>query len=111
MVPAGGHNILEPAVFGKPIVFGPYMENFLEIADLFVRRSAAIQVSSATVLQDELVGLMADPVRRARVGDAARVLLEEEKGARVKTLAAITELLPSDRPSVGHHSEEIRAAP
>ena len=111
LVPAGGHNILEPAVFGKPIVFGPYMENFLEIADLFVRRSAAIQVSSATVLQDELVGLMADPVRRARVGDAARVLLEEEKGAQVKTLAAITELLPFDRSSVGHHSEKIRTVP
>ena len=68
-------------------------------------------MSSATVLQDELVGLMADPVRRACVGDAARVLLEEEKGAQVKTLAAITELLPFDRSSVGHHSEKIRTVP
>ena len=108
LVPAGGHNILEPAVFGKPIVFGPYMENFLEIADLFLRRSAAIQVSSATVLQDEVVDLMVDPERRARVGDAARLLVEEEKGARVKTLAAITELLPPERPGLGHQSSKIR---
>ena len=108
LVPAGGHNILEPAVFGKPIVFGPYMENFLEISELFLRRSAAIQVSSASFLQNEMVGLMADPVRCARVGDAARLLVEEEKGARIKTLAAIVELLPSENPNLGHHNSKIR---
>ncbi|MDX1390703.1 MAG: 3-deoxy-D-manno-octulosonic acid transferase, partial [Acidobacteriota bacterium] len=46
LVPAGGHNILEPAVFGKAIVFGPYMDNFREIASLFIDRGAAVQVAS-----------------------------------------------------------------
>src|SRR5207342_2160368 len=40
----GGHNILEPAAFGKPVVFGPHMQNFKEIADAFISNGAAIQV-------------------------------------------------------------------
>ena len=43
LVPTGGHNVLEPAVFGKPIVFGPHMENFREIADAFVTDGAGVQ--------------------------------------------------------------------
>ena len=44
LVDTGGHNILEPAVFGKPIVFGPHMQNFKEIAEAFVAHDAAVQV-------------------------------------------------------------------
>ena len=44
LVDQGGHNILEPAVFGKAIVFGPYMQNFAEIARAFLDNDAAIQV-------------------------------------------------------------------
>ena len=44
LVDHGGHNILEPAIFGKPIVFGPHMQNFKEIADAFLANGAAVQV-------------------------------------------------------------------
>ena len=44
LVDAGGHNILEPAMFGKPIVFGPHMQNFAEIAEVFLTNRAALQV-------------------------------------------------------------------
>src|SRR6185503_9779359 len=44
LVPAGGHNILEPAAHGKAIMFGPYMHNFQEIADTFLANGAAIKV-------------------------------------------------------------------
>jgi len=47
-VPAGGHNILEPAVAGKAVVVGPHMENFQEIADQFRSESAMVQVASPT---------------------------------------------------------------
>ena len=47
LVPLGGHNILEPAVHGKPIVFGPHMENFAEIAGAFLANGAAVQVRTA----------------------------------------------------------------
>lgn len=94
LVDAGGHNILEPAVFGKPIVFGPHMENFSEIAETFLAHAAAVQVTSADELGRVLADLAADPVRRASLGAAARALVEANRGAGARTLSAIDELLP-----------------
>ena len=100
LIAAGGHNILEPAVFGKPIVFGPHMENFAEIAETFLANGAAVQVRSGRELDEVLMSLMNDPVRRARLGAAARALIDTNRGARQKTLAVLTELLPPhDRPA------------
>jgi 3-deoxy-D-manno-octulosonic-acid transferase len=82
-------------VYGKPIMFGPHMQNFAEIAEAFVRNGAAIQVRSDRELEEALVSLMTDPVRRARLGAAARALVEANRGAKEKTLAAIAEVLPS----------------
>ncbi len=90
----GGHNILEPALFGKPIVFGPHMQNFQEIADAFLANGAAIQVHGDRELEDTLRTLVTDPVRRARLGAAARALVEANRGAKDKTLAVISGLLP-----------------
>ncbi len=90
----GGHNILEPAIFGKPIVFGPYMRNFKEIADAFLGNDAAIQVQTERELNTTLLGLVTDPVRRARLGAAARALVEANRGAKTKTLDVIRELMP-----------------
>ena len=94
LVSAGGHNILEPAIFGKPIVFGPHMENFAEIAEEFLVNGAAVQVRFDRELDEAIVSLMSDPVRRARLGAAARALVEANRGAKEKTLAVITALLP-----------------
>ena len=52
LVDAGGHNILEPAVFGKPIVFGPHMQNFAEIARAFLENGAAVQVRAGARARD-----------------------------------------------------------
>ena len=98
LVPAGGHNILEPAVHGRPIIFGPHMDNFAEIADAFLTKGAAIQVRTDRELEDAVVSLMADPVRRMRLGAAARALVEANRGARIKTMMAITQVLPPDDP-------------
>jgi len=94
LVPTGGHNILEPAVYGKPIVFGPHMENFSEIADAFVSNGAAVQVRGEWEFDDAVLSLMNDPVRRARLGAAAKALVDANRGARDKTLAVIAQLLP-----------------
>ena len=91
----GGHNILEPAVFGKPIVFGPHMQNFKEIADTFLANGAAVQVGSDAELDETLIALATDPVRRARLGAAARALVEANRGAKGKTLAVIADLMPA----------------
>ena len=90
----GGHNILEPAIFGKPIIFGPHMQNFREIAEVFVLNDAAIQVHTERELDDAILSLVRDPVQRARLGAAARALVEANRGAKDKTLAVLGELLP-----------------
>jgi 3-deoxy-D-manno-octulosonic-acid transferase len=100
LVPLGGHNILEPAVHGKPIVFGPHMENFAEIAHAFLANGAAVQVRTARDLEDVVVELMADPVRRARLGAAARALVDANRGAKDTTLKVLAELLPPAPPAV-----------
>ncbi|MFN8059934.1 MAG: 3-deoxy-D-manno-octulosonic acid transferase [Vicinamibacterales bacterium] len=94
LVDAGGHNILEPAVFGKPILFGPYMQNFREIAESFLSRDAAVQVASGRELVGALERLAGDPVRRAQLGAAARALVEENRGASGRTLDHLVKLLP-----------------
>ena len=91
----GGHNILEPAIFGKPIVFGPHMRNFKEIADAFLANDAAIQVQSERELEAVMLALVTDPVRRARLGAAARALVEANRGAKTNTLEVIARLLPA----------------
>jgi len=94
LVDQGGHNILEPAVYGKPVVFGPYMQNFAEIAATFVDQHAAIQVASASELPGIVLRLIGDPVERARLGAAARALVDANRGATPRTLDAIAALLP-----------------
>ena len=84
LVDQGGHNILEPAMFGKPIVFGPHMQNFQEIADAFLTNGAAMQVQSERELDEALLTLVTDPVRRARLGAAARALVEANRGAKTR---------------------------
>ena len=97
----GGHNILEPALHGKPILFGPHMENWIEIAETFVANGAAIRVHSDRELEDAIVDLTGDPVRRARLGAAARALIDANRGAKDRTLAVIAGLLPERaRPAV-----------
>jgi 3-deoxy-D-manno-octulosonic-acid transferase len=97
LVAAGGHNILEPALYGKPIVVGPYMENFAEITEAFLANAAAVQVRSPGEFEEAVLSLMSDPVRRARLGAAARALVETNRGAKDRTLAIFTELIPQDR--------------
>jgi 3-deoxy-D-manno-octulosonic-acid transferase len=98
LVPTGGHNILEPAVYGRPVVFGPSMSNFAEIAELFLTHGAAVQVRSEHELEEMLITLMSDSVRRASLGAAARALVDANRGATDRTLDVLTSLLP--RPAV-----------
>jgi 3-deoxy-D-manno-octulosonic-acid transferase len=77
------------------------MQNFQEIADAFVTNGAAMQVQSERELDEALLNLATDPVRRARLGAAARALVEANRGAKTKTLAVIADLLPAVRGSSG----------
>ena len=94
LVPTGGHNILEPAVYGKPILFGPHMQNFREIAEAFLVDGAALQVSSPEALEATLAELLADARRRERLGLAARAIIDANRGAGERTLTTIAAVLP-----------------
>ena len=92
--PAGGHNVLEPAVAGKAVVVGPHMENFQEIADEFRGADALVQVASPAELGGAVASLLADPERRRALGERARALVVRNQGAVAATVEALAELLP-----------------
>lgn len=93
LVPTGGHNMLEPAYWGKAILFGPHMENFRDIAQLFLKRNAAVQVSDPGDLGRCLVELLSAPERRQQLGKAARQVLDEQRGATERVLQVLVEQL------------------
>lgn len=93
LVPAGGHNILEPAWFAKPPVFGPSMENFRDMAAQFLKARAAVQVTSGQQLGKVWVQLIEDSTHRERMGQAARELSERNRGATTRSLERIATVL------------------
>ena len=99
LVPVGGHNVIEAAAWGRPVVFGPHMQNFAEVAELFLANGAARQVGASTELEPALAGLLADPRRRAAMGAAARSVVEANRGAAARSLAEIAAVLPPPGPS------------
>jgi 3-deoxy-D-manno-octulosonic-acid transferase len=102
LVPSGGHNILEPAWFGQPPVFGASMENFQEMADQFLDGHAAVQVASAQSLGKVWTQLIESVPLRERLGTAAREIAARNRGATNRTLDRIAPLLqqrPKGNPS------------
>jgi 3-deoxy-D-manno-octulosonic-acid transferase len=94
LVPTGGHNILEPAAFGRAILFGPHMQNFKEIAATFLEQRAAIEVRDEWELEAAFRELLSDAARRGALGRAAQAIVDGNHGARARTLDAIAALLP-----------------
>jgi len=90
LVEAGGHNILEPAAFGKVPVFGPSMVNFAEIAARFLQAGAAIQVESPEDAGVEWIHLLKQPEKMKRMGDAAKQLIESSRGSLDRTMAEVS---------------------
>ena len=93
LVPSGGHNILEPAAFGKIPVFGPSMENFAEIASRFVSADAAVQVESPEDVGVAWIEFFRDPQRMKKMSESARNLVEGSRGATDRATEEIAKLL------------------
>ncbi len=89
MVPTGGHNILEPAALGLPIVYGPHIFNFYAINELFMQYQAAQQVADSDTLQQVLHELLADEKRAGEMGERARQLIEQNSGALDKMMTLL----------------------
>lgn len=99
LVPKGGHNILEPAFYARPVIVGPHMENFREIASEFTRSDALITLQGANdceltaALSDKLSELLTDPEEAQRFGDNARQVVSDNRGATDKTVEIIASLM------------------
>ena len=93
LVASGGHNILEPAQFGRPPVFGPHMENFKQMAEAFLDAKAGAQVTSGNALGTVWMQLIQNTEMREHVGAAAKALAESNRGATARTLEKIEAVL------------------
>lgn len=93
LVPTGGHNLLEPASRAIPILFGPYMDNFQEIAALALEYGAGVQVSNQDELQDAAADFLATPELRNVVGNNGIKLLRYSGGAVERHLSMLQEVL------------------
>jgi 3-deoxy-D-manno-octulosonic-acid transferase len=92
LMPYGGHNILEPAYWSKPVIFGPYMENF-PVAGEFLQRSAARVVRESNSAAQTVIELAGDADRANDMGRRARTIVDANTGAAKKAVVLIRSLL------------------
>lgn len=93
LVAVGGHNPLEAAALARPVVFGPNMFNFAEIADLFLQHGAGIQVEDQKELEEVLQRLLDDSVLRDQYGKQGIKLVEQNRGALGRVIAMVEQLI------------------
>ncbi|HTR27035.1 MAG TPA: 3-deoxy-D-manno-octulosonic acid transferase [Terriglobales bacterium] len=92
LVPRGGHNILEPAMFGVPVVTGNHYENFRDIVDFFLSRNA-VRVVGMAELALVFMELIDNADERMKLGRNALAALESQRGATARTISALKELM------------------
>lgn len=93
LVPHGGHNVLEAAAWGVPVIAGPYMFNFSDVSERMLEAGAMLQLEDISDLGGALSMLMKDQHRRAQMSLAGKQVVAENRGAREQLLGIIDELL------------------
>jgi len=99
LVPIGGHNLLEPAALGLPVLTGPHHFNGKDIARLMLDQGAALQVGNAQELAAALARLLADPQERRRIGAIGRHIVESNRGSVARLLELIEPWLTAPAPN------------
>src|SRR5437899_1839109 len=95
LVPRGGHNILEPALYGVPIVTGNHYENFRDVVNFFSRRNA-VRIVGVAELPVVFVELVENSNERTTLGRNALAALESQRGATARTVSALLRLMGED---------------
>jgi 3-deoxy-D-manno-octulosonic-acid transferase len=81
LIPIGGHNLLEPASFGKPVLFGPHTDNFVLMSQLLIEAGGGRRVRNGEDLFETVKGLLSDPKQSDRMGRKAKGFVETSRGA------------------------------
>ncbi|MDT8879060.1 lipid IV(A) 3-deoxy-D-manno-octulosonic acid transferase [Halomonas saccharevitans] len=96
LVPIGGHNLLEPAALGVPVLTGPELANFLDVAEVMREAEALVEVADGEALSDALGRLFTDTPERRRLAAAGRGVVTANRGALDRTLIGLGRLLPAE---------------
>ena len=94
---SGGHNIIEPAIFGKPVLYGDHLDNFRSVSEDFRDADAGAPLADDSELEPALRRLLESPQERGELGARARKLVEQKRGAVARTIDVLDALLPSPR--------------
>jgi len=89
LVKTGGHNIIEPASWKKPVFFGPYMFNFREISRMFLEKEAGVMVTDAGGLASRIKDILKSPLTSKQMAERAYDLIAVNKGATQRNIEAI----------------------
>ncbi len=89
----GGHNLLEPAYYGKPVIYGSHLTSYLGMAEILEDAGAGARAADARSLRAAISGLLKDPARRKSAGEAARSVVEANRGAARKTVEILERFL------------------
>jgi 3-deoxy-D-manno-octulosonic-acid transferase len=100
LVPTGGHNVVEPAFWAKPIIFGPHMSNFRDVASLFLQAGGAVQVADADGLADAALRLLDHPAAGQTMGEKAKGVVNQQAGAALRILNQMEEWLGTPQATV-----------
>ncbi|WP_301585439.1 lipid IV(A) 3-deoxy-D-manno-octulosonic acid transferase [Halomonas alkaliantarctica] len=93
LVPVGGHNVLEPAALGKPVLCGSSLENFSDVAEPLIAAGALSVVETPDALADALTELLANPQHAQHIGHVGRDVVETHRGALARTLDGLSQWL------------------
>jgi 3-deoxy-D-manno-octulosonic-acid transferase len=107
-VPIGGHNLLEPAIWGKPVFFGPYTDHCAEIADLLLRAEGGRQAADGAELATHVTAVLNDRLALERMGRAAQRVVLENRGALEHTVEVISRLLNTCTPPASRRADSSR---
>lgn len=89
LVPVGGHNILEPAALGLPVIFGAHMHNFVAARELLLERNAAIEIADADALAAAVIVLLTNSAKAQTMGESGRAAVAANRGALERLLKLI----------------------
>jgi len=96
LIKKGGHNILEPASLGKPVIFGPYMFNFRDIAGLFLENKACVLAHNSEELLLNIKDLLRNPAKSTELSQRAKAIILQNQGATARNLECISNYMSTE---------------